>query len=56
MVRTYINPFLDSSTYQVECTGGKVTELTTNVIAESIYTKCNADGNEYLDLDVLVVY
>ena len=32
------------------------TELTTNVIAESMYTQCNADGNEFLLLDALVHY
>ena len=42
--------------YQVKFAGGKVTELTANVIAESMYAQCNADGNEYLLLDVLVDY
>ena len=41
---------------QVEFTGGKVTELTTNVIAESMYAQCIADGNECLLLDILVDY
>ena len=40
--------------YQVEFAGGKVTELTTNVIAQSMYTQCDADGNAHLPLDVLV--
>ena len=43
-------------TYQVEFPEGKVIELTTNVIAESMYAQCNSDGNEYLLLDVLVDY
>ena len=34
--------------YQVEFVVGKVTELTANVIAESMYTQYDADGNEYL--------
>ena len=41
---------------QVEFAGGEITQLTTNVIAESIYTKCDVDGNEYLLLNVLVDY
>ena len=40
----------------MEFAGGKITELTANVIAESMYTQCNADRNEYLLLDVLVDY
>ena len=42
--------------YQVEFAGGKVTKLTTNVIAESMYAKCDADRNEYLLQDVLDDY
>ena len=42
--------------YQVSFVGGEITELTTNVIAESMYAQCYADGNEYLLLDVLVDY
>ena len=40
--------------YQDEFAGGKVTELTTNIIAESMYAQCDIDGNEYLLLDALV--
>ena len=43
-------------TYQVEFAGGEVTELTANVIAESLYAQCNWDRNEYLLLDALVDY
>ena len=35
---------------------GKVTVFTTNIIAESIYTQCDADRSEYLLLDLLVDY
>ena len=34
--------------YQVEFAGGKVTELTANIIAELMYTQCDAGENEYL--------
>ena len=51
-----MNPIMDNRMYQVEFAGGKVTELTPNFITESIYTQCDADGNEYLLLDVLVDY
>ena len=47
---------MDTRLYQVEFKGGEVTKLTANVIAESVYAKCEADGNEYVLLDVLVDY
>ena len=56
MGRSHMNPILDTKMYLVEFTGGKVTELTMYIIAESMYTQCNSDGNEYLLLDVLVDY
>ena len=52
----HTNPTLNMRIYQVESTGGEVTELTANVIAESMYAGCNSDMNEYLLLDVLVDY
>ena len=51
-----MNPILDTRMYQVEFAGGKVTELTTNVIAQSMYAQCDVDRNEYLLLDLLVDY
>ena len=56
MSRFHSNPILDMRTYQVEFAGGKDTELTVNIIAESMYTQCNSDNNEYLILDVQVDY
>ena len=37
MSRAHTNPILDTRMYQVEFAGDKDTELTTSVIAESIY-------------------
>ena len=51
-----MSPVLDTRMYQVEFAGGKVTTFTTNIIAQSMYTQCDADGNEYLLLDALVDY
>ena len=56
MGRSHTNLIYDTRMYQVEFTEGKVTELTANVITESMYTQCNIEGNEYLLLDVLVDY
>ena len=52
----HMYPILDSGMYQVEFAGDEVTELMANFIAESMYAQCNADGNEYLLLEVLVDY
>ena len=54
--RDHANHVLDTTLYQVEFTGGDITELTINVIAESLYIQCDADGNEYSLLDLLVDY
>ena len=54
MGRSHANPILVTRTYKVEFAVGEVTELTINIIAESIYAQCNSDGNEYLLLDALV--
>ena len=48
-----MNLILDIKLYQVEFAGGKVTELTDNVIAESMYTQYDADGKKYSLLDAL---
>ena len=56
MGRSHANPMMDTRLYQVEFKGGKVTELTVNVFADSMYAQCDADRNEYLLLDVLVDY
>ena len=50
--RVHINPILDNRTYQVEFTGGEVTESTANVIAELMYALWNADKNGYLLSDM----
>ena len=41
---------------QVEFNEGEATELTTNIIAQSMHTQCDAVGNTYLLLDVRVDY
>ena len=50
------NVILIQECIKLSLLGGKVTELTANVIAESIYAQCNAEGNEYLLLDALIDY
>ena len=54
MGRAHTNLILDTRIYQVEFMGGEFTELTANVIAESMCAQCNPDVNEYLLLDGLV--
>ena len=48
------NPLLDTREYTVEFEVGEVTELTANLIAESMYVQCDPDGNQYVDLRVPV--
>ena len=45
MGRTHMNPILDTKMYEAEFAGGEVTELTANVIVESTYIQCGAEGN-----------
>ena len=40
--------------YRIEFEDGDVCELTANVIAESMYASCNADGNEYILFDSFI--
>ena len=54
MGRAHSNPILDTRVYNVEFDDGNVTELTTNLIAESMYSQCDPDGNQYLLLDQLM--
>ena len=50
------NPIMDSRVYRVEFDDGDVCKLTDNVIAESMYASCDADGNEYILFDSFVDY
>ena len=42
--RAHTNLILNTRMYQDEFSRGKVTELTTNVIAESVHAQCDIDG------------
>jgi hypothetical protein len=42
--------------YCVEFDNGDICKLTANVIAESMYASCNADGNEYILFDSFADY
>ena len=48
------NPILDTRTYEVKFADGQVAEYSANVIAESMYSQCDTEGNQYLLLDELV--
>ena len=48
------NPILDTRNYEVEFFDGDVGEYTANVIAESMWAHCDAEGNQYLLLDSIV--
>jgi hypothetical protein len=48
------NPILDTRAYVVTFDDGDVTELTANLIAESMYAQCDPDGNQYVLLDSII--
>lgn len=54
--RANANPILDTREYVVEFEDGEVTELTANVIAQSMYAECDPDGNMYVLLDNIIDY
>ena len=54
--RAHDNPILDTREYTVEFDDGDVSELTANLIAESMYAQCDPDGNQYVLLDSLTDY
>ncbi len=48
------NPILNTRSYIVKFDDGDQTELTANMIAESLYLQCNPDGNQYVLLEEIV--
>ncbi len=48
------NPILDTREYTVRFDNGDVTNLTANLIAESMYAQCDPNGNQYVLLDSLI--
>ncbi len=48
------NPILDTCEYTVTFDDEDVTDLTTNLIAESMYAQCDLDGSQYVLLDSLI--
>jgi hypothetical protein len=48
------NPILDTRSYIVDFNYGYQTELTANMIAESLYLQCDPDGNQYVLLEEIV--
>jgi hypothetical protein len=52
--RANSNPILDSREYTVTFDDGDVTNLTANLIAESMYAQCDPDDNQYVLLDSLI--
>ncbi len=48
------NPILDTRSYIVNFDDGDRTELTANMIAESLYSQCDPDGNQYVLLEEIV--
>ncbi len=45
------NPILDTPSYIIDFDNGDQTELTANLIVESLFSQCDPDGNQYDLLD-----
>ena len=54
--RSNNNPILDKREYSVEFSNREISELTSNVISDSMYAACKEYGNEYLMMDSIVDY
>ena len=50
------HPVLDIMRYEVEFGDGKITELTANVIAESMYAQVDSEEHDTLLMDCMVDY
>ncbi len=48
------NPILDTCSYIIDFNDGDQTELTANLIAESLFSQCDPDRNQYVLLDEIV--
>ncbi len=48
------NPILDTWSYFVNFDNGEQTKLTANMIAESLYSQCDPDSNQYVLLNEIV--
>jgi hypothetical protein len=48
------NPILDTQSYIVDFDNGDQTEVTANMIAESLFLKCDPGGNQYVLLKEIV--
>jgi hypothetical protein len=48
------NPILDTHSYIIDFDDGDWTKLNANLIAESLFSQCDPDGNQYVLLDEIV--
>ena len=49
-----VPPILDTRLYIIKFNDGDHTELTANMIAESLYSQCDPNGNQYVLLEEIV--
>ena len=54
MGRAHQNPILDTRQCVVEWEDGQQTELSANIIAQSMYAQCDPEGNHYVLFDSIV--
>ena len=51
MGQLHSNPILNTRLYDVEFPDGTEKKFTANIIAQNMYSQCDADGNQYLLMD-----
>ena len=52
--RSHSNPLLDTSIYDVEFTDGSIESFSANIIAESIFSHVDEEGNPFVLLDEII--
>ncbi len=48
------NPILDTRSCIIDFDDGDQTKLTTNLMAESLFSQCDPDGNQFVLLDEII--
>ena len=54
--RANYNEIFDSHQYEVDFHDDDASDMTSNAIAENIYTQCDSEDNQYVMLDSLIVF
>ena len=53
MGQSHSNPILDTRVWDVEFPDGTEKEFSANIIAQNMYSQCDANGHKYLLMDAI---